>query len=649
MSTANRNLSKIFSVSAKVIVMLVLTCVAQTAHAQTVTTYTNTTDTATNGLNETAASCANPLVRTFNVGTSFLVGDVNIGVLAAHTYRGDLVMTLTSPDSTVVSLTTGSGSIGADNFNVLFDDSAGANISTHTGTDTATASTVVPTYQRSFRPTSPLSAFNGTAASGTWTLRVCDQFNQDSGTFYQTDLILTLVPTAYADLSLTKAVSNTAPASVSYTLSVTNASASPSTATGVVVRDLLPAGVNYVSSSGAYNSATGDWTVGSIAPGQTQTLTINATVNATAGATITNTAEVTASSQVDIDSTVNNGITTEDDYASQSFTVSGPRVAGTPPNLSAFCPANQRFFDWQGRAWTPGTTNNSYTLTGIGSINFGLTTDVAFVTGSPAINTTNTGGVGATEQGLFINLNNSMVSDQATAVITLPTAVPGLQFTIFDIDFGNNSFADKVTVTGSYNNTTVLPILTNGTANYVVGNTAIGDVSSAGGDADGNVVVTFTSAVDTITVNYGNHTTAPIDPGNQFMTIHDITFCNPQATIVAAKTSSIVSDPVNGTTDAKAIPGAIVRYCITLTNTGSGTATNLIAADALPPEFAYTAASIKSGTTCAGAATVEDDNNTGADESDPIGASVAASTLTITGATLPPTGVIAVTFDGTIN
>jgi len=103
-----------------------------------------------------------------------------------------------------------------------------------------------------------------------------------------------------ADLSLTKTAS---PAVVhkgdhtTYTIVVTNNGPDP--AAGVVVRDQLPAGISYVSSSGAYNPTTGAWTVGSLAVGSSATLTITAAVGQTGS--ITNTADVVASNQRDPD------------------------------------------------------------------------------------------------------------------------------------------------------------------------------------------------------------------------------------------------------------------------------------------------------------------------------------------------------------
>lgn len=55
------------------------------------------------------------------------------------------------------------------------------------------------------------------------------------------------------------------------------------------------------------------------------------------------------------------------------------------------------------------------------------------------------------------------------------------------------------------------------------------------------------------------------------------------AAITATKNSLIVFDPVNLTSNPKMIPGAIVQYCIAVSNaTGSATATNVTLSDILP-------------------------------------------------------------------
>lgn len=59
------------------------------------------------------------------------------------------------------------------------------------------------------------------------------------------------------------------------------------------------------------------------------------------------------------------------------------------------------------------------------------------------------------------------------------------------------------------------------------------------------------------------------------------------AALSAAKTSRIISDPINGTTDPKAIPGAVVEYCIAVTNGGGADATSVAINDPLPGATLY--------------------------------------------------------------
>ena len=629
--------------------------VAPAAHAQTTTTYSNTTGGAINS----SAPCSSPLVRNFTVSTSYIVGDVDLGVLATHTWRGDLRITLQSPAGTRVQLVNGdTNNISGDNFNVRLNDGGVQTVNTEG--NTVTHSTSAPPYQNDFSPNSPLSAFNGENAQGTWRLEICDQYPQaDNGNFVRADLYLTSLPANYADLSLTKSVSSAAPAtgsSISYTLAVTNASGSPATATGVTVLDTLPAGFSFTSATGfgSYNSTTGVWTVGSVPPGATRTLTISGTVNATSGATILNSAEITASSAPDIDSTPGNGATGEDDYAAASFTVSGSRVAGVAPVL--ICPAGSTLHDWDSVSWSAGTTSGSYALTAIGTINFNIAisggsflSNATYGGQSPTRQNVVTGGLSPAQYSIFEIVDFTSQAGVVTSTINLPTAVPGAQFTLFDIDYAAGQFADRVTVTGSFNGTTVYPTLTNGVANYVVGNSAYGDATSADGSANGNVVVTFAAPVDTITIEYGSHSLAPANPGQQGMAIHDINFCRPVANLLIAKTSSIVSDSVNGTTNPKAIPGATMRYCLLVTNGGSATATAIYVADPLPATTSFVPGSLRSGTSCAGATTVEDDNATGADESDPFGAAIAGTTVSASTAALGPGSAFATVFDVTVN
>lgn len=189
---------------------------------------------------------------------------------------------------------------------------------------------------------------------------------------------------ASADLSLTKTVNNSTPnigERVTFTVTLNNAG--PSAANGVQVTDLLPAGLLYVSSTvtqGTYTNGTGIWDVGTAAVGSpSATLTITATVQTVGGKT--NTAQVTASTTPDPDSTPNDGM--GDDFASAVVTGASNlvinEVVTAPPSSSPPADANDfvelynksatQSIDISGlvissRASASTTTVNTFTLPG---------------------------------------------------------------------------------------------------------------------------------------------------------------------------------------------------------------------------------------------------------------------------------------------
>jgi len=60
------------------------------------------------------------------------------------------------------------------------------------------------------------------------------------------------------------------------------------------------------------------------------------------------------------------------------------------------------------------------------------------------------------------------------------------------------------------------------------------------------------------------------------------------AALTVTKQSRVVSDPINGTTNPKAIPGAVIEYCIVVANaSGSATATSVAISDPLPATVTY--------------------------------------------------------------
>jgi uncharacterized repeat protein (TIGR01451 family) len=141
------------------------------------------------------------------------------------------------------------------------------------------------------------------------------------------------------DLELTKEVDSSSPRigeTVTFTITVVNAG--PDNATGIVVRDIIPYGLEFEgawTSQGDYDFMTGYWTIGSLAAGENATMDISAKVSI--NNTIENIAQVTSANETDVDSTPDNGVPTEDDQdnalvtarASAAFTPSDCTDMGT--------------------------------------------------------------------------------------------------------------------------------------------------------------------------------------------------------------------------------------------------------------------------------------------------------------------------------
>lgn len=161
---------------------------ASSANAQITRTLTNTAT----GTIDIGTACSTPLVRNFTVTSNFIIGDVDLGFLATHTWRGDISITLQSPAGTRQVLITGEPNVvEGDNLNVRLND--GGTLMVNSDNPAAAHSAgPVPPYQNNFTPDAPLSVFNGQTSAGTWRLEICDIFpSADDGTFQRSDLYLT--------------------------------------------------------------------------------------------------------------------------------------------------------------------------------------------------------------------------------------------------------------------------------------------------------------------------------------------------------------------------------------------------------------------------------------------------------------------------
>ena len=114
-----------------------------------------------------------------NVPDSGALSDLNIRLDITHSFVGDLVVNLISPDNTTISLFSGVGGSG-DNFdNTILDDEA----STPIGSGSAP-------FSGSFQPAEPLSTFDGMNINGDWTLQITDTAGGDTGTLNEWALVV---------------------------------------------------------------------------------------------------------------------------------------------------------------------------------------------------------------------------------------------------------------------------------------------------------------------------------------------------------------------------------------------------------------------------------------------------------------------------
>lgn len=126
------------------------------------------------------------------------------------------------------------------------------------------------------------------------------------------------------------------------------------------------------------------------------------------------------------------------------------------------------------------------------------------------------------------------------------------------------------------------------------------------------------------------------------------------AVMTLAKSATTISDPVNLLLNPHPIPGAVVEYCMRVNNAGPGAAANITLTDAVPANSTFVPGSISVGTpgllgACILLGTSEDDNDTGADETDLYGGTFDGTTVKATLPTVLAGTGMAVAFRVTVN
>lgn len=120
--------------------------------------------------------------------------------------------------------------------------------------------------------------------------------------------------------------------------------------------------------------------------------------------------------------------------------------------------------------------------------------------------------------------------------------------------------------------------------------TATGREGGTAGSQGGALTQTTganTTGIDTVFADTAGATDAARDAA--FSAKDDYTI--QAAALTVTKTSRLLTDPLNGSTNPKAIPGAEIEYCIIVANAaGSATATNVAISDPMPAGTTYSSA-----------------------------------------------------------
>jgi hypothetical protein len=199
--------------------------------------------------------------------------------------------------------------------------------------------------------------------------------------------------------------------------------------------------------------------------------------------------------------------------------------------------------NWDAVDWTSGALTQSFDIDSNNAgndITITISGNTSFFASNPNDNSNLTGGLSPTQEGLFLNMNYSDQDQTIRVTVTFHYAygVENVSFSIFDIDrndSGDNNvgYRDRIDLLGkSMSNGLVAPTTitehpdndvrnSGGTNVYVRGDDATSDSSS---DANADYTFSGTNVIKEFTFTYGNHDSAPDNPGNQWITLHDITY-----------------------------------------------------------------------------------------------------------------------------
>jgi uncharacterized repeat protein (TIGR01451 family) len=428
-----------------------------------------------------------------------------------------------------------------------------------------------------------------------------------------------------ADVAITETVDNAMPnLGDTITFTVTISDNGPVDASGVVVDDVLPAGLAFASataSQGSYDPASGMWQVGNVTTAAPQTLALRAVV--TSSSTLTNTATIAHADQFDpnlgnnaasvvvapegadlgLTQTVDNHTPNVGDTISFMIILNdnGPSAATNvtvgdvlPPGL-AFVAAqpSQGSYNATTGAWTVGTVTTAAIQT--------LRIDARVVAASTEVNTAaithadqadpdpgnNVFTVTVSPTGADLAITNAVnnaspnVGDTISFMVILSDLgpSPATNVTVSDLLPTGLAFVSAQPSQGSYNATTGV---------WTVGTVTTGVIQTLRIDA---TVASTNTLVDSVAITHADELDP--DPGNNVFTV----------TVSPATADLAITNTVN---NASPNVGDTISFMVILSDNGPGTANNVTVSDLLPAGLAFVSAQPSQGSynTATGAWTV---------------------------------------------
>ncbi|MCP9754658.1 DUF11 domain-containing protein, partial [Lacihabitans sp. CCS-44] len=442
------------------------------------------------------------------------------------------------------------------------------------------------------------------------------------------------VPVPIIDLSLVNQISNSSPnvgEIVTFTVDLSNADLS--SATNVEIKNIVPNGftnIINISNGGILSGNTITWNLANVTNNSSQTLSYQATVAPPlVGTNYATVAQVTAANEQDVDSTPNNGISTEDDQSSTTavpliadlslanqisnvlptvgdvvtFTVTlnndGPNTAtnvavanvvangfGTITNISnggvllgntiTWNLANLAFgtnqtFTYQASVLSPGS---GVSFTNVAQVSASNQFDPDSSPNNSISTEDDQASVTATLQGADLSLTKQIsdatpnVGDVVTFTITLHNAGPDQATNVAIEDIVPNGYGNIINITNSGS-------LTGNTINWT-------GISIANG---ANLIITYQATVNAPALGINFKNVAQIVASDQFdpnsVPNNDVATENDQAEITAVPRVANLSllKQVNNLTPQV---GEIITFTIDLNNIGPDIANNIIIKDTIP-------------------------------------------------------------------